>query len=605
MMNNYIKAGLSSLRQHTKFIHVIFMCAIALPMNASVSASQFINSDSNAHHILYINSFHRGYGWSDELESGLRETFATSATPVELSVVYLDSRRFDPAEINNKVADILALKNVSSTIDLVVTSDADAIAFALENQKTLFPTQPIVFSSINGQSSSQLQDRANVTGISEYKDYLQSLELALSLHPQTQAIAFIGSSKESYDRNVLDIVKENVTSSLDAQFDIEFLIDMSVDEVDAALSELPVNTIVFMLASTLPKQEGGQYSSAETARILSSITPHPIYTYWHSHIGHGALGGQIVTGHSQGKAAALLALEILDSPEKALPELRPAPSSFFFDLEEMKKRDIGEEALPTGTRFINYQAPIWQEYKTEALTTLVIIFGLISIVLAFFLLTKRQTETIHQISDENIELNNALEHNQEVLEDVTHQLEEITIVDELTGLMNERHFANMLDKELRRASRYKTPISLLLISLDDFENYTRNYGEEKANKAIAQIGHVFSNTCQRSSDVLAYLTHSQYAIILPHTSRDNALVVGEKLHSTLRDTNIPFVASKTGALTLSIGLASLEGTDERVNPQHMFNTSEVLRASAEKAGGNTTKADVIATKWGSDSSAGS
>ncbi|WP_244556695.1 ABC transporter substrate binding protein [Enterovibrio nigricans] len=587
--------------------HFFVICFIALSMNTGVSASEVEIPDlsvSNGQHVLYINSFHRGYGWSDEIETGLRETFATSANPIELSVVYLDSRRFDPVEINSKVADILALKNVINTIDLVVTSDKAAIDFALENQSTLFPDQPIIFSAINTQSSEFIRNNDNVTGISEYTNYLQSVELALSLHPQTQAIAFIGSSKELYDRNVLDIVKRNVASSIEEKVETDFLIDLSIDELDAALSELPSNTLVFMLASTLPKQEGGQYSPAETARILSSITPHPTYTYWHSHIGHGAIGGQIVTGHSQGSAAALLALEILQAPNSDLPALRPAPSSFFFDLDEMKKQGIDKAALPTGTRFIHYQPPIWQEYKTEALTTLVIIFGLLSVVLAFFLLARKQTETIHQISDENIELNNALEHNQEVLEDVAHQLEEVTIIDEQTGLANKRHFNDILDKELRRASRYKTPISLLLISLDDFESYTKNYGEEKANKAIRDVAQIFSKTCQRSSDVLTYLTLAHYAVILPHTSRDNALIVCEKLHSTLKETNIPFVTSQTGALTLSIGLSSLEGTDERVSPQHMYNTSEVLRAAAEKGNGNVTKADIIATNWDSNSSAG-
>nr|WP_269809215.1 hypothetical protein [Enterovibrio nigricans] len=114
---------------------------------------------------------------------------------------------------------------------------------------------------------------------------------------------------------------------------------------------------------------------------------------------------------------------------------------------------------------------------------------------------------------------------------------------------------------------------------------------------------MFSKTCQRSSDVLTYLTLAHYAVILPHTSRDNALIVCEKLHSTLKETNIPFVTSQTGALTLSIGLSSLEGTDERVSPQHMYNTSEVLRAAAEKGNGNVTKADIIATNWDSNSSA--
>lgn len=566
----------------------LFMATIS-PSNASVEAG--------AKRVLYINAFHRGYGWSDEIESGLRDTFDASGTKIDLSVVYLDTLRYGSTFVSEKAAELLAAKNVSASTDLVIASDNAAVDFALQHQTVLFPNQPLLYTAVKDYPPENLQSAGNVTGISEYTDYKDAVDLALLLHPQARSVVFVGTTAEGHNQRVVDIVTKQVIPAYEGLFDTEVFVNQSIDELDVGFSQFPANTLVFLLSNTLPKSDGTQYSPAETARLLSSITPFPVYTYWHSHIGHGAIGGQIVTGYSQGKAAAQLALDVLSKGTSTpLPATQSAPSSLFFDLEALSKHKVDRSALPEGTRFINYQPPIWQEYKIEALTTLVIIFGLASLVLAFVLLTKRQSDTIHQISDENEELTHALDANQEALEDVTHQLEEVNPVDDLTGLTNLRYFNDMLDKELRRASRYKTPLSLLLLSIDKFEEYKTAQGDENANKVLVDISKVLSSTCQRSSDVVAHLVDEKFAIILPHTTRENARIVCQKLHDNLKVKNVPFVLSRTGALTFSIGLSSLDASNERINPQHMFNTSEMMRIEAERKGGNDTHSDVIAAQ---------
>ncbi|WP_325894834.1 GGDEF domain-containing protein [Grimontia sp. NTOU-MAR1] len=560
------------------------------------AASTNASADSVAKQVLYINAFHRGYGWSDEIENGIQDTFDASGSNIELSMVYLDSLRYQGESISEKLAELLAIKRVANSTDLVITSDNAALDFALRHQKVLFPSQPIIYTALKDFPAGPLNTAINSTGISEYIDYKNAVDLALSLQTDANAIVFVGTTKESHNQRVVDIVRETVLPSYANVIDTGIIVDKSIEALDEELSQFPPNSLVFLLSNTLPKSDGTEYSPAETARLLSSITPFPVYTYWHSHIGHGAIGGQIVTGYSQGKAAAQLALEIMSKDAATpLPSAKPAPASLFFDLESLDKHDISRDALPEGTRFINYQPPIWQEYKTEALTTLVIIFGLASLVLGFSLLTKRQSETIHQISDENVELNHALDLNQEALDDVTHQLEEVNPIDQLTGLSNFRHFNDMLDKELRRASRYKTPISLLTLSVDQFEGYKSAEGEDKTNNVLTDISRVISETCQRSSDVLAHLANDKFAIILPHTTRENSHIVCQKIHDNLRVKNLPFILSSTGAITLSIGLSSLEASGERINPQHMFNTSEMMRIDAERQGGNNTRSDIIAT----------
>ena len=92
--------------------------------------------------MLFINSYHRGHGWSDEIENGIRETLLAAGEPIELSVVYLDSLRYQAASVREKVADILNIKNVAESADLIITSDSAALDFALSHQEQLFPNNP-------------------------------------------------------------------------------------------------------------------------------------------------------------------------------------------------------------------------------------------------------------------------------------------------------------------------------------------------------------------------------------------------------------------------------------------------------------------------------
>lgn len=542
--------------------------------------------------VLFINSYHRGHGWSDEIESGIRETLLAAGEPIELSVVYLDSLRYQAASVREKVADILNIKNVAESTDLIITSDSAALDFALSHQEQLFPKQHILFTAISDLEDYPISNEKKTTGILQFKGFNTAIDLALSIHENTSDIVFIGSTKEPHNERILDIIEKEIAPEFSRKLKVSILSDQSIDQLDQALSKLPRTTLVFAISDTLQKSDGNLYSPVETARILSSITSLPFYSYWHSHIGHGAIGGQIVTGHNQGKAAGQLALQVISS-RQGLPSPKAPPASLFFDVDVMKKFGIQKDQLPEGTQFIHDKPAIWQEYQMEVLTTLTLLFGLISVVLGFILLTRRQKQTINKMYDDQSSLSQALELNKEALDEMKQLLKEVNNVDELTGLFNVRYFDEMLDKELRRASRYGTSVSLMIISIDRYQSYVRHHGEEKAQELLIEFSELLTFTCQRSSDVIAYIQDAKFALILPHTNQENALIVGHKVHHQLKEADFPFILSNTGSVTVSIGLSSLEGLSQHINPQHMFNTCEMLRIAAEKEGGNKSKSDCV------------
>lgn len=582
------------------FIFFIFACSVyfsppSFAHENKAPLTQDVTKKSNENkHVLFINSYHRGNRWSDDVESGLREVLSIYPETIHLSVAYLDTLQHENPEILDNMARLLKLKNLGEKTDLIVVSDEAAFDFILENKEHLFQNQPIVYASLSDISSYPASHTLNTTGISKNTDYLTGIELALSLHPKTKSIIFIASKTQGKNQDVIEDIKQNIVPLFDKNYLVQIIMDKSVDELEKSLANLPENSLIFTLNNALPKKDGTSLSPAETARFLSSITPNPVYTFWNSHLGHGVVGGLILSGYSEGKAAGQLALQVLSNEKNApLPSAQSTPNAFFFDLEMMNKYNIDKSLLPEGTRFINEQKPIWEEYKVEVLATIALLFGLISIVLSFILLTKRQTETIVQINDEKIELSHALDLNQGSLDDITQHLEEITTLDELTGLSNERYFKDMLNKELRRATRHKNPVSLLLLSFDHYAFYLHHFGDAITRKHIRQIGQLIAQTCQRSSDLLAYFENGEFAILLPHTNKNNALIVCQRLHDNLRETNFFSVVQENKPITFSIGLSSLEDTNIQIESETMLLTCDKLRLEAIDKGGNTTCSDII------------
>ncbi|NQT26720.1 GGDEF domain-containing protein [candidate division KSB1 bacterium] len=138
------------------------------------------------------------------------------------------------------------------------------------------------------------------------------------------------------------------------------------------------------------------------------------------------------------------------------------------------------------------------------------------------------------------------------LERITRRLEELADTDPLTGLFNMRYFTPQLQKEVLRAKRYGTPVSLMMIDLDHFKAVNDQHGHPAGDEVLRKIGEVFKNHL-RTLDIAVRYGGDEFAIILPNTPRKSALVVVEKLRQHVSDAEKKW-AFKT-SIQLSIGIA--------------------------------------------------
>ena len=154
---------------------------------------------------------------------------------------------------------------------------------------------------------------------------------------------------------------------------------------------------------------------------------------------------------------------------------------------------------------------------------------------------------VQTISDRTVELRRA-----------NDRLTQQSLSDPMTGIANRRMFDDFLKKEWRRATREQSPLSLILIDVDNFKKYNDSLGHQQGDMCLIAVAAVLQLHVQRPADLVARYGGEEFAVILPGTNLEGAVHMAETLRRAIRDMRIEHPASETSPyVTLSMGLVSV------------------------------------------------
>jgi PAS domain S-box-containing protein len=117
---------------------------------------------------------------------------------------------------------------------------------------------------------------------------------------------------------------------------------------------------------------------------------------------------------------------------------------------------------------------------------------------------------------------------EEALRESEKKYKELSITDDLTGLFNQRHFYNQLRAEIDRIQRYKHPLALLLLDVDNFKIYNDTYGHLAGDKVLTKLGEVIRNSIRKTDSGYRY-GGEEFTVILTETRGQDAGVAAERL----------------------------------------------------------------------------
>ncbi|HEX6871879.1 MAG TPA: diguanylate cyclase, partial [Micromonosporaceae bacterium] len=161
---------------------------------------------------------------------------------------------------------------------------------------------------------------------------------------------------------------------------------------------------------------------------------------------------------------------------------------------------------------------------------------------------------------------------------LAERLRAAAITDPLTGLYNRRFFDEVLRVEAVRAERLGSPLSLIMVDLDDFKNVNDSYGHAAGDQVLAEAAERLRSSL-RATDVVARYGGEEFVCLLPGTREESAVALAEHVRSVLSRTPVPVPDRQEQVrLTASLGVASA-----RPRPRRSRIDTDDLLYSADEA----------------------
>jgi len=256
--------------------------------------SQTIADPQSSKKILYLNSYHEGYKWSDDVTNGVKSGLAAYGGTIDLQIEYMDTQRVADPDYITKLLPVYIDKFKDNQFDVIIASDDAAFKFLLDYGNKIFPDIPVVFCGVN------------------------------------------------YFESSVEIIK------LDGK---------NLDEIVNKAQNLSSDSLILYFIYS-KDNENNYFPYYEAISRIEKKSSVPIYGVWDFTLGYGIVGGKLVSGYYQGESAAKIAIRVLNGEKPSdIPVVTVGTTKYMFDNNQLKKFGISVNDLPAESTIINLSQP--------------------------------------------------------------------------------------------------------------------------------------------------------------------------------------------------------------------------------------------------------
>jgi len=313
--------------------------------------------------ILVVHSYNQGLAWTDGVQNGISSVVSASDQNHELDIHYLDMARL-ASDADKTWAEDNFIRHMTNVphrhpYDLILLSDNDALRIMLEYRDRIAPDAPIVFCGVNNFSPAMLENHAEVTGVAETPSFDRTLELVRNLRPKVRKILVLTEDTVTGCQN-MEILHQQL-SNVSPGLEYEYVTDTNIISLEARLSKLTPEWAVLPMCR--PFEGDRLLSASEAASRLSNAAPVPVFASWDFWIGHGSVGGVVVSSEAHGETAARIGLRILGGEKvSSIPVLQESPNVLLLDQNALNRFGIPNRLIPANAKILHRIPSFYEQY---------------------------------------------------------------------------------------------------------------------------------------------------------------------------------------------------------------------------------------------------
>lgn len=365
-----------------KIARYLLMFIYFFTLSQFISANCYAKYDANIDddpRVLVLMSYN--YDWeSVPLQlKGIRETFNGY---VDVDYVFMDTKNREYNAIKDTVyQQVLAYEVKEGSYDGIIAADDDALHFVMEYRQDLFENVPVVFEGINDEKfAQQASMKSNVTGIVETFPLEETIQMAMNVQPQAKyvvaisddSISGLGSTKQFLDARA--VFPHLAFSLINTS-------EMTSEEIRKQVAAYKDDTILIFLMLSKTKNRNG-FSNNEAVEFITKNANIPVYKADELGMGHGILGGVVVSYEKMAAQAAKIMMALNEGADISSFPLQTANTYISVDKAKLDELSMKKSDMPDKTLFINDPPGFIEKNKN-----ILIGFGTIIIFLLLFLIT--------------------------------------------------------------------------------------------------------------------------------------------------------------------------------------------------------------------------
>lgn len=319
------------------------------------------------------------------LDRQIQSALQKSPFQIELYREYLETTLFPDPSTQQEFREGYIHKYRDRKPDLILALGRSPLRFILDVHEKHFLDIPVVFGGAEEALGGYPQLDRHFTGVWERFEPARTLEVALRLLPRTRNVMVVGGTSD-FDRRLEALFKGKLHAYED-RFNFTYLTDLDMTTLLQRVQSLPENTVI-LYTHIGQDATGTRFVGASQADpLVASVANAPMFGPSDVDLGHGEVGGDLVSFAEEGKIVGDMALRILNGESPQNIPIASGSNVYMFDWQALRRWGLKEKGLPPGSIVLNRKPSIWESYKSYVIGGVSLI--LLQTLLIFSLLWQR------------------------------------------------------------------------------------------------------------------------------------------------------------------------------------------------------------------------